>query len=699
MSKLWLELLLTDSLNRPLANARYALHAGQQAGRHNLLREGQLDASGRLALCWRPEGLALTIGYRTLVLTLGPTQGHELDRNRLSCLGLPAGAPDSPVDPALVQRSLDALCAYAHHDGIGDGLDPDALLAEWVRGRIGVEPPPLPPKRRRRRRRRLRLRRRRAQQLAATEPHADGSRSTEPPGSHAHAVDEPFALCKRVWLALTAGPRGSSLSFNRILIYDWFTSYGYAPTAGNSLRALIDGEAAWGAAADDIEQARDELCVTTWWADPDIELQRPIDLALHLPAERKRHRFAAYVERLAKRGGRTTILLWNWVGTPILHPTLRRWATEGGDNVEVMQRSHPKLTGSFHQKTMVIDRRVAYCGGFNLRQNDWDTQAHRLDDPRRNPHETSGDDRRRPLAAYPPRHDVAVRVEGPLVADVHDNFVQYWNSSVAKAQLGVRSMVGRVAARITGQGPVDRVAPMDDEPAGHAAAVAQLVRTDPQRRPREQAIYDMLLRAIRNAHRFIYIENQYFRSRPIAQALVRALRLHPALQLVVVTNHIDPPWRIAHGGAYFTARMQRRLRTVRPDFCLYELLACGLVNGAVHYQPIELHAKVMVVDDEWATVGSANLNERSIWSDPEANVAVENEAFATDLRCRLMAEHLALEPTDPRITDLDRAASLWHEHAHENARARAEGRLAAGHAHPFEQLPSAALLRGSSTWF
>ena len=126
---------------------------------------------------------------------------------------------------------------------------------------------------------------------------------------------------------------------------------------------------------------------------------------------------------------------------------------------------------------------------------------------------------------------------------------------------------------------------------------------------------------------------------------------------------------------------------------------CGEVDGAVRYGPIYLHSKTMVVDDEWATVGSANINERSIFSDPEANVAVEDHAFARDLRCKLMAEHLGVAPDDPRLADPQEAAAFWHERVEENAAARRAHKLAPGHAHPFEQEPSWSLLRGRATWF
>lgn len=692
----WLDLLLTDSLNRPLANAAYTLHAGQRAWRHNVIAEGKLDATGRLESAWHPDGLTLSICYRTLVFTQGPTSGMAQQRDRLTCLGFDTGPPDSPPEPQRVAVAMNSLVAWVRHALPGDAVttprgDAAELLDSWYAGEIGVAPPPEPAPMRKLRFRRFRRRARTRQEAARKRAHV-------PSGSHLHHAEELRELCHTVWLAINTGPRGSRQSKNRIVVYDWFTGYGYPPCAGNRIEVLIDGEQAWGRTAEDIDATQRELLITTWSAQPDSELERPLDKAHCNPEQRKEHRFAALVDALAKRGGRTAILLWNWLGTPIVNPTLRRWALDAGDNVEVLQRAHPQIIGSFHQKTMVMDRRVAYCGGFNLRENDWDTQEHRIDDPRRNPHNLAGGDRRgRP--AFPPRHDLTLRIEGPLVDDVHDNFVDQWNDTLRTEAKGLRHLPGRVLARINGVGPTSRVKPIRQHRIGTGPVIAQLVRTDPQRDPRHQAIYDILLRAIHNAHRFIYIENQYFRSSRIVDAIVASLRKNPNLELIVVTNRVEPPLRLAYGAAFYTHEAQQKIRAARPDFTMYELLSRGVIGGAVEYQTIEIHAKVMVIDDEWATVGSANLNERSIRFEAEANVAVEDQRFATQLRCRLMAEHLNLSEDDPCLRDYRTAARMWREYAASNAQAHAQGALAPGLAHPFEQLPSLKLLRGRAAWF
>ena len=684
----WVDLLFTDSLERPLGSAPYVLDHGGASPDH-----GRLTAEGRLEFAWPgtedgwdPE-VRLLICHRTLILSRGATSGLAWDRNRLTNLGFDAGPPTAPPDPDRVAHALDA---FARHAGGAASTAADALrlLDGWYLGELGLEPV-------------LRV----AANRAATSPgflrrwlakrremRVQETRS----GSHLAEAQEGG---RAVAIALGVGPEGSHEARNRLVVFDWFSGYGTPPRAGNMVLSLIDGEQTWATVADDIDHAREELCISTWFADPDTELRRPLDWAIANSDQRARFRLATLVERLAKRGGTTAMLLWNWVGTPLWHPTLRRWALTPDDRVEVLQYPHPSLLGSFHEKLIVVDRKVAYCGGFNLRQNDWDTQEHRVDDARRNPHALQGWDRRTSEPAYPPRHDMALRLEGPIVADVHEHFTRQWNGTLRRERRLLTRWLGRLLAPLFGSGPASPIVPLHAVPPPRGGMVAQLVRTDPSRRARQQAIADVIVRAIHNAREIIYIENQFFRSMRVAEALVAAIRKRPRLEVIVVTNEIGPPMLWLNPLAYWTRKAQDTIRAERPDFRLHELNACGMLDGAVAYRPVFIHSKVMVVDDEWATVGSANINDRSIYTEYEVNVAVEDEAFAAGLRRRLMAEHLGLPADDPRLREPAEAATLWRFLAEENAAARAAHRIAPGRAHPFLQQGGLQLLRGRPEWF
>jgi phosphatidylserine/phosphatidylglycerophosphate/cardiolipin synthase-like enzyme len=684
----WIELLLTDSLGRPLAGAYCTVQSSDGNGGYGTATQQRLDDSGKIELPWSPGGLRLCVGYRALLLAQSPPEPRLRLRDTLTCLGYDLGGPGSALDETRTLAALEAFAKDARRYAGCKAADPEQILATWVAGDVGVgeNSRSVVGSLALRARRRLRRLRGRATDQRATSSYLAGDAVMPNPR-------------RSVKLGVAVGARGSSGCRNRLVVYDWFTGLGPPPCEGNAIEELIDGEQAWERVSQDLETANEEFCVTTWWLDPDIELRRPKAIAASPPSVRQKHTLASHVERLAKRGATSRFLVWSWLDTPLVHPRLRGWSTRPHDQVEVLQRGHPKLLGSFHKKLMVIDRKVAYCGGFNMRQNDWDSQHHAIQDCRRNPHAADREERSLQAPSFPPRHDVSSRIRGPLVAHVHDVFSAYWNATLPSRQRS-NNALGEFWARLRGSGPASRMLPMRrkrDVQAGNI--LAQLVLTEPHRARRQQPIYDVLLRAIHNARRLIYIENQYFRSDQIAEALVRALQRNPRLNLLVVTNHVTGPLTFAYGGAFFTAQAQRVIREARPQFKLHQLLARGRRAGRCVYLPVEVHAKVMVVDDHWCTIGSANLNERSIRSEAEANVAIEDAALSKRLRCRLMAEHLGLQPDDPSLQEPQSAYATFVRLAEQNAVVRAQGGLAQGHAHPFEQASSIALFRGRAEWF
>lgn len=688
-----LSLLLTDSLDRPLGSAPFALDVG---GR---ITTGRLSPDGRVELPWPGPVDAvdepyfvpvarLLVCHRALVLGVGPSTGSAWDRNRLTNLGFDAGRADEAVDTARVEAAFVAFARVAR--ALGALGSREELLAAWYEGTLGLGSVLSAAARRAPPRRFFKEWRARRQERRAQK------RELVRTGSH---LGESDVEGGSVLLAVAPGPAGARPVWNRVVVYDWFSGFGSPPREGNLIDPLIDGERGWGSVAADLDDAEREVCISSWFADPDIELVRPRELATTNPERRRPFRLASCIERLAARGGHTSLLVWSWVGTPLVHPTLRRWAQEPNDGVDVQQKSHPRLLGSFHEKILVIDRRVAYCGGMNLRQNDWDTQGHALDEPRRNPHALSGWERRTARPAYPPRHDLILRLRGPLVSDIHGNFVRHWNGTRRREKRALAGLFGPFVAGLFGAGPTTPLPPMPAASPVAGGVLAQFVRTDPRLKKRDQAFVDVMLRAILNARKLIYIENQFFRSPTVAEALVETLRRKPDVRVIVVTNQEQGALRGLNPLAYWTARVQEIVRRERPTFTLHELVSSGVVDGAVTFEPVFIHAKVMVVDDVWATVGSANINERSIYSEFEANVAVEDRGFAKGLRCALMGEHMGLDPDDPQLAEPRDAADAFVALASQNARARREHRVAPGRAFPFEQGDATPLLRGRPEWF
>ena len=167
------------------------------------------------------------------------------------------------------------------------------------------------------------------------------------------------------------------------------------------------------------------------------------------------------------------------------------------------------------------------------------------------------------------------------------------------------------------------------------------------------------MRAFQQAERFIYVENQFLWSPEIARVLREKL-LDPSLDdfrmLFVLPSK-------PNSGRDDTRGVLAEL--VEADADRGRLLACTIYarSGPVA-DPIYVHAKVAIVDDRWLTIGSANLNEHSLFNDTEMNVVAHDPDLARSTRLRLWAEHLELaEDRDSRRSGRARSTSCGNRSA------------------------------------
>ena len=214
------------------------------------------------------------------------------------------------------------------------------------------------------------------------------------------------------------------------------------------------------------------------------------------------------------------------------------------------------------------------------------------------------------------RLDYAVRVSGPLVADAQAALVQFWVRLQVTRQLE-KFQFRRARAALD----LRPVAPLARMPAGaathgavfHHAAASLILRDNVLNRSRIEQAYR---KAIASAHHEVLIANAYFLpGARLRRALMEAARRGVRVRLLLQGRY-----------EYFLQFHAARQ--------LYgDLLAAGV---EIHeYQAGFLHAKVAVVDGRWATVGSSNLDPLSLQLAREANVVVENRAFAHALQTRL----------------------------------------------------------------
>lgn len=279
-----------------------------------------------------------------------------------------------------------------------------------------------------------------------------------------------------------------------------------------------------------------------------------------------------------------------------------------------------------HQKMIVIDDTIAFCGGGDIGPDRWDTPEHLDDDPRRI--KTPADNR-----CFDSRHEVMALVDGPAAHALGALFRQRWQRATGET--------------LPGPEPVEAdswppfVAPqMRDVEVG-------IARTAPAWRhePGVREIERLTLASISAAKTTIYMENQYFTSPLVAEALAARLLEPDGPEVVLVSTQHSPSYfdQMTMDGT--RAQFIKRLRGV-DRHCRFHAYAPTTALG----RTIIVHAKLAIVDDTLLRIGSANMNNRSTGFDTECDLAFlaegPNRAFVTALRERLIAHWLGCAPTE-----------------------------------------------------
>jgi len=211
--------------------------------------------------------------------------------------------------------------------------------------------------------------------------------------------------------------------------------------------------------------------------------------------------------------------------------------------------------------------------------------------------------------------------------------------------------------------------PARSDPAGDVEL--QIVRTVPEGIYKSEPkgdfrIVESYLRALRSAEQFVYLENQFLWSPEIEAALAGKLASPPNDDFRVLVVLPAKP----STGADDTRGVLAEL--IAADAGAGRLLACALyARSGDQSAPVYVHAKVGIVDDRWLTLGSANLNEHSLFNDTELNLVTQDPRVAREVRKRLWSEHLerpvdAIAGSTTEVID-----SLWKPISREQ-RARQE---------------------------
>lgn len=288
-----------------------------------------------------------------------------------------------------------------------------------------------------------------------------------------------------------------------------------------------------------------------------------------------------------------------------------------------LDRARP-VGGCHHQKVLVIDDQLAFCGGGDISVDRWDTSEHLDDDPLRCT----------PTGLIcPPRHEVMTIMDGEAAGALSALARRRWFEAT-----------GETIESVAGDWPLWP----EDVPVDVKDVTVGISRTEPAWRGRAGVRESEFLHldCIARAKRLIYLENQYFTSPLIAAALARRLEEPDGPEVVIVSTRHAPSW-FDHA-TMDSSRLALMQRLRRAD--LHGRLSAWTPVTAGG-KTIIVHSKVTCIDDRLLRIGSTNLNNRSCGFDTEVDVAIEAEWEGDDAsllvhrtRSRLLAHFLGCTP-------------------------------------------------------
>lgn len=395
---------------------------------------------------------------------------------------------------------------------------------------------------------------------------------------------------------------------------------------------VVDAADYFSAARSGMLQARRRIMLIGWDFDARIQLA---DAATRLPGEPRL--LGDFILWLVDRNPDLEVFLLRWNigalrtlfrGTTVF--TLMRWMAHPRIHARLDAAAIPGA--AHHHKIVVIDDRLAFCGGIDMTSNRWDTPDHLDDDPRRAM--PSG-------APYGPWHDATMALQGPAAAALGELSRDRW-----------REAGGHPLAPVPPLAPGGRPV-WPDGLTPHFRAVSVAISRSRPATAGSAAILEVeeaFLAEIAGARRYIFAESQYFAARRIAEAMADRLAAPDGPEIVLINPERAQGWLEPIAMDTARARLVEVMRhaDVHGRFRLYHpVTKAG--------QPIYVHAKILIIDDQILHVGSSNMNNRSLRLDTECDVVIDaasagmEEADAiresiAGLRDRLLGEHLGLAP-------------------------------------------------------
>jgi phospholipase D1/2 len=339
----------------------------------------------------------------------------------------------------------------------------------------------------------------------------------------------------------------------------------------------------------------------------------------------------------AKSELRINILSWDF---PALYAAEREWnsaakfTADAPDRLRFCFDSSLPLGSAQHQKIVVIDGVLAFSGGLDLTIRRWDTSAHEAHHPLR----TDPDGK-----PYPPFHDVQCMVDGEAAAALTEVAENRWRDAgcTVERTASVRGERWPASAPVQCRAITVGIARTEIADASHGGV---------------NEVSRLFEASINAADRFIYIENQFTSASDIAGLLAQRMLDVPQLRVLIVTPKMHSSWfesqAMQSGRGGFVARF----------------VAAGVVDRVRFLYPstrdadgtaaVMVHSKVMIIDDRFLRIGSANLNNRSMGADTECDLAFEatsgaHRDYIARLRRQLIGHFCGVDESEIESNEAD----------------------------------------------
>ncbi len=394
-------------------------------------------------------------------------------------------------------------------------------------------------------------------------------------------------------------------------------------------------------------RAKRYIAITGWQFDSDVALLRGEDAQ----GAQGEVRMLPLLRELCQRNPELHVYILAW-DFSLLFAMEREWMQEllfnwHSERISFRFDASAPLYGAHHQKLVLIDGQVGFTGGMDICDCRWDDRAHPACS------ELRCDMGRDPHGPY---HDVQAVVTGPVVEKLGELFEARWFNS-GGGELALPVPVSRDDVDVVATLPL---------PPGPVAISRTFGKTLVPFQEPVQEVRALYLDAIDAAERHIYLENQYFSSRAIFQALVRRMRApgRSKLDIVFVLPRMPEALKEQLAVGLAQVRMLDALRRIAlktgHSLGVYCSAPCSEAGKDVFTY---IHSKVMLVDDRFLTLGSANTTNRSLGLDSELNLAweaVEEEPEAEPLRRSLRRLRVSLLSEHAGLTALSHLRALAH---------------------------------------